>query len=560
VRGDLRLAWFWAAGLTVVYALTLRPSIGWYDTPEFVDVAYTLGIPHPPGSPTYVLLGKLATLIPLGGIAVRMNLLSALCAVLALVLLVRCVADLHVRLGGRLTTGRVGGVLGATGLAVAPTFWGYATQSEVYAPFSLTVALLLFLALRWDETRDERYLLAGAFAFGLSGGVHGTTLFFAPALAFFVLTGLPRPRMAGTLLRIALFGVLGASVYLYLPLRAGTEPPINWGHPDSWSRFWIHVSDRKDAAYHFPIASKPWWPYIRQFAVNLNAELTPAGWLAGLAGIGVLLRRSFRVGIFTLLFCLGNILFFIQIWTIPDGFMPTFFLVTFWAGIALAGLLEAKRLGARVAAGASCVVILLFVGTQAHDGSQRARARATDAARFAVTENLLPLPDDSLAIVLANWFPLRYLQDVEGMRPDVTILLSSDLTRPDHFTPITETRYPKLSVPPGRQDGEDWEAFFQQFLSENLGRMPIYWEPVTELNRNVYAYLRPWRYLWRFDPEGPRRIERAEVEVYFDDLQAFLTLPKRSTITPTSWVPPRICSSSRAIPRTRSRCSSWPSA
>jgi tetratricopeptide (TPR) repeat protein len=516
------LAWIWVAGLTLLYALTLRPSIGWYDTPEFVDVAYTLGIPHPPGSPAYVLLGKLATLIPLGGIAVRMNLLSALCAVLALVLLARCVADLHGRLDGRGSSGWLGGVLAATGLAVAPTYWAYATQSEAYAPFALFVALLLFLALRWDRTRDERYLLSGAFVFGLSGGIHGTSLFFAPALAFFVLTGLPRDRWAGTLLRAAFFGILGASVYLYLPLRAGAEPPINWGHPDTWSRFWIHVSDRKDAAYHFPVASKPWWPYIRQFALNLNAELTPAGWLAGLGGLGVLLWRSWRVGIFTLLFCLGNLLFFIQIWTIPDGFMPTFFLVTFWGGMALACLLEARRVALRAAAGALCLTFLVFVGVQAHDGSHRARARATDAARFAVAANLLPLPEDTLVFVTANWFALRYLQDVEGMRPDVTIVLPSDLTRPMHFTPITVARFPKLSVPAGKQDGEDWEEFFQQLLRENLGRMPIYWEPLAKLNQNVYAYLHPWRYLWRFDADGPTSIPPEEVESYVDDLGLYL--------------------------------------
>ena len=73
----------WVAGFVAIYALTLRPSIGWNDSPEFVDVAYTLGIGHPSGFPTYTLLGKLATLIPLGGIAFRVNLLSALCAVAA---------------------------------------------------------------------------------------------------------------------------------------------------------------------------------------------------------------------------------------------------------------------------------------------------------------------------------------------------------------------------------------------------------------------------------------------------------------------------------------------
>ncbi len=156
----------WVAALLGVYTLTLRPSIAWNDSPEFVDVAYTLGIPHPPGSPTYVLLAKLGTFLPVGGIAARVNLFSALCTVLMLVLLAVAVFRVHVQFGGRATEGRISGILCASLLAVAPTFWNYATQAEVYACFTLVVALLLCLAIRWSQTGDERFLLAGAFVFG----------------------------------------------------------------------------------------------------------------------------------------------------------------------------------------------------------------------------------------------------------------------------------------------------------------------------------------------------------------------------------------------------------
>jgi hypothetical protein len=276
--------------------LALHP-IGWNDGPEFVDVACTLGVSHPPGSPTYALLGKLATLLPLGALASRVNLLSALCALATLGCLARAIGLAHGRLGGRPAAGSIAGVLAATLLGVAPTFWGYATQAEVYAPFALLTALLLLLAIRWEATRDERYLLAGAFLFGLSGGVHGTAIFFAPALAILVLARVPRERLAGTILRAALLGLLGASVYLYLPLRAATDPSFNWGDPDSWSRFWAHVSDQKDDAKRAQAVALPWWPYVKVFARNLHAEATPAGWIPALAGIGLLARRAPRLAI-----------------------------------------------------------------------------------------------------------------------------------------------------------------------------------------------------------------------------------------------------------------------
>lgn len=531
-RGQAGGRWLlsaWLAGIAALYALTLRPSIAWNDGPEFVDVAYTLGIPHPPGSPTYALLGKIATLIPLGGIAARVNLLSAACALGAIAILARCIFRVHIRLGGSPSAGRLGGLLAATLLAVAPTWWSYATQAEVYAPFALVVALLLYLALRWDESLDERYLLAGTFLFGLSGGVHGTAIFFTPALAILVLTRMPRERAAGALLRAALLGCLGASVYLYLPIRAVSEPAFNWGHPDTWARFWAHVSDRKDDSKHFQPFSLPWWPFVKIFARNLNTEVTPLGWVGASAGLAILLVRARRLALFTTAFCLGNLLFFLRIWTIPDAYLPTFLLVAFWAGLFLAWVLHQRtRGGGRVAGVAVCVTTLVAVTAQTREGCLRSRQHQNDAARSVATSNLLPLPPNSVALVTAQWFPMRYLQDVEGMRPDVSILLVSDLTAPQVFTPVTPERFPGVAVPARDRRGERWDRFFQGLLRENLGRVPVYWEPISELSRNVHPYLRPWRYLWKFDPTGARAISRADVDAYFADLRNYLEAELRS--------------------------------
>jgi tetratricopeptide (TPR) repeat protein len=530
-------AWsaIWLAGLGALYALGLRPSIGWNDAPEFADVAYTLGVAHPPGSPTYALLGKLATLVPLGGIAARVNLLSALCALGALALLAASVRRVHARTGG---DGRAGGpppgggrpmpggwaagVLAATLLGIGPTFWSYATQAEVYAPFALTTALLLYLGVRWDETLDERLLLAGAFLFGLSGGIHGTAIFFAPALLILVLMRMPKGRRAGTLARAAIFGLLGASVYLYLPVRAATEPAFNWGDPDGWSRFWAHVSDRKDDAKHAETAALPWWPYVRILARNLNAELTPAGWLPAAAGLAFLAVRAPRTAIFTLGLALGNALFFLRLWTIPDAYLPTFVLVAFWAGIALARAGTWPGRAGRAAAAAAWVAVLGAVALQASSGSARAHARANAAPRSAAEANLLPLPPGAIAVVTANWFPMRFLQDVEGMRPDVTILLASDLSKPDHFTPVTRERFPRITVPEGPVAGARWDLRFRDLIAANVGRAPIYWEPLSVLSRNVRPYLRPWRYLWRFEADANAPLTRAESEAYFADLRALL--------------------------------------
>ncbi len=529
----------WLISLAALYVLTLRTSIFWNDAPEFVDVAYSLGVAHPPGSPTYALLGKIATLVPLGGIAVRMHLFSAACAVLALAFCALCVVSLHRRLGGGAASGRLGGILGATLLALAPTFWTYATTSEVYAPFVLFTALIFYLALRWDESRDERFLLAGAFVFGLSGGVHGTAIFFAPALAFLVLTGTPRRDLARRLLAIGAFGVLGASVYVYLPVRAVTEPPFNWGHPDTWERFIAHVTDRKDAQYHFR-PEAPWWPYVRIFAANLRAELTVAGGIAALGGLALLLARRRRLGLFTLMFCLGNALFFLRIWTIPDAYLPTYFVAALLTGLCLAALLEGRTRVLRLGALASVAGVLLALAQQAREGGIRVGVVARDSARTAAQANLLPLEPDALVFATTNWFAFRYLQDVEGMRPDVTVLLQGDLARPEFFTPVTAKRFPKLVFPRAEEVRGKSYPFFRAMLRKNLGRSPVYWEPMDVLTPHVYGYLRPWRYLWRFDPNGMRASTPEEVRGYLADLQGFLAeeLDVRVSLAPPG--PPRI--------------------
>src|SRR6476660_8669208 len=69
-------------GLAVLalYALTLAPTTAMWDASEYITAAYTLGIPHPPGNPLFVLLGRVASLVPIGSVAVRVNFLAALCS------------------------------------------------------------------------------------------------------------------------------------------------------------------------------------------------------------------------------------------------------------------------------------------------------------------------------------------------------------------------------------------------------------------------------------------------------------------------------------------------
>ena len=110
----------------LIYVVTLCPTVYWDDAGELIAACYTLGIPHPPGHPLYVLIGKVFTLIPIGSVAWRVNLMSAVFGALSCLLLYRVISD-------RLDENAwkpVAALGGAFFFAFAPTVWEQATVAE----------------------------------------------------------------------------------------------------------------------------------------------------------------------------------------------------------------------------------------------------------------------------------------------------------------------------------------------------------------------------------------------------------------------------------------------
>src|SRR6266480_5894288 len=71
-----------AGAVFVLYLITLAPSTAMWDTSEYIAAAYTLGLPHPPGNPLFVLIGRVFTIIPIFGpnVATRINVFAAICS------------------------------------------------------------------------------------------------------------------------------------------------------------------------------------------------------------------------------------------------------------------------------------------------------------------------------------------------------------------------------------------------------------------------------------------------------------------------------------------------
>ncbi|HEY85933.1 MAG TPA: DUF2723 domain-containing protein, partial [Chloroflexi bacterium] len=318
----------------LVYLLTLPPGITWAnhgaDAGDLITAACTLGVPHPSGYPTYTLTGWLVCQIPLGSIAWRFNLLSAVGAAGGAWFLFKSVNLLACNVSGfrfQVSSSRprtanpkpetrnykpetrncnVAGLVAAWSLAFTPLVWSQVIITEVYGVNLFFVGLLLWLGLQVRQGK-MRYLFWLGLVFGLSLGVHLTNLFLLPMLAFsFQLSAFSGQRSAvsqqqpftihrlpftiyhsPSVLRLFSFlpaFALGLLIFAYLPLRAG-KAPVTWGTPDTLSGFWALVSGK---IYHSYLFAAPLHLLDDRILVSLR-HLTGGGiFILILAGLGLL--------------------------------------------------------------------------------------------------------------------------------------------------------------------------------------------------------------------------------------------------------------------------------
>ena len=226
---DATLAGAVFAASLAVYCATLAPGLTYVslDGNELATVPHQLGLLHSPGYPFYTWVGKLFTYLPLGDVAYRMNLMSAVGAAGAAALLYGIVL--------LLARSRAAALFAALLFAFSPTLWSQAVITEVYAPNIFMMALTLFLFLSRGERLRRRSVAAGSdrrdaflfsaacLTFGLSLGTHLSNLALAPALAVYVFLS---SRGAGLSRRSFLVGgglfLLATCQFVWLPLRAST--------------------------------------------------------------------------------------------------------------------------------------------------------------------------------------------------------------------------------------------------------------------------------------------------------------------------------------------------
>lgn len=453
-----------------IYVYCLPPVITGEDAGELVTAAATLGVPHPPGYPTWTLYAHVFTWLPWGSMAWRVALSSAFAAAAAVGLL----CALFLRL-----TGSRSAALGASlTFAFTYEFWEQAIIPEVYALNACCLAAsLLALCPRppLPRFRPPRTYRRFGFGYGVALGVHNTLWLLGPVFALYVLyTDGRREGRWRTYALATCCALLGACVFLYLPWASARNPAVDWGNPETLSNFFSVV--RRDQ-YAFMMTESPhslarFLAQARIMAGMAVPQFTPWVGVLCLLGLPWMLRRH---PAFTLLVT-GSGLLISAAFILAQNFtydaewlwvMSVFQIPLYMAGaMGLAGTLAFVAAYARKTAvflALLCIASPLVAHWSHND-------RAQDRYVLAFAQELLDtLPQEAVFVPTADHesFPVLYLQAVQGQRPDVTLArkygylemaLWKDMPGVEQFG----------AAPPRRHDPE-----LIAWLAEN-GARPVY--------------------------------------------------------------------------------------
>ncbi len=434
----------------LVYLRTLAPTVMWYDMGELTTTSYVLGIAHNTGYPLYILLGKLFTFLPVGDVAYRVNLMSAVFAALTISTVFVIIHDL--------TKSSLAALFGSLTLAFSSTLWSTATWAESYSLNAFFTAVITLLLLRWRSSGQVWQLYLASLLFGLSMGNHRLILLLVPGILLFLLAG-RHSLSAGRCLRCGLFLLLGLSVYLYLPLRASQGPPLNWAQPANFHTYLSMFLTGSSSGEYWNFAFFDHLDVVSAFPLN---EFSAFGLVLAAIGLAYVWRRQRLFAIYTLSLCMlvALVALSYHIHNIYNYFIPAYIMLAVCVGCAAKALfsfglqlLDVRRpqwapsgqyLFSPVLA---ALLLLLPFSLLARNLPRLDRSDDYSARDFAQTTLARVKPHSTIVTDTWTASPLWYVQLVEGYRQDVLVS-------------------PALSVP-----GEDALAFIDEQLAN--GR-PVY--------------------------------------------------------------------------------------
>ncbi len=456
---DLRTIGAWFVGIVTlaVYALTVAPTVAFWDVGEFIATSFNLGIPHPPGAPTFVLLGRLFTLIPTPlSVAAEVNFISVLAGAATVLLLYGIILEV-LHLMGKDGVGDDGNTAtihvlaagtGALAFAFSHSAWFNSVEAEVYSISLMVTALCLWLALRHVHGGGNRsrasFLLLIGYLLGIGAGNHLLALLTIPSILI-LLWYLDRDvlRRREIWIGSAILFLVGYSVYALIFIRSGLNPPIDMNNPETWENFLLFLQRRQYGSESILLtmfsrkADLLSYQLDYHFLRYFRTEFWQPFYLLAIAGALTNLSRDRRTffanGALWLVMGLGLVIYL----NMPDPqprdrdyiFSGCYFATAIWIGIGMVGVAGflRKRLFRSVPRATiliigilGCVLTVTQFGLNLHRHD-----RSGDYIAWDYGYNMLQSCPPN-AILFTNGdndtYPLWYLQTVEGIRLDVRVV------------------------------------------------------------------------------------------------------------------------------------------
>ncbi|WP_179344301.1 glycosyltransferase family 117 protein [Winogradskyella ursingii] len=191
------LGWFVFVIALITYALTVEPTVSYWDAGEYILTSSKLQVGHPPGAPLFQMLGAFFSIFTFGNkeyIGMMMNMMSAVASAFTILFMFWTITLLLIKMVKYKKDSNVNkayailgsALVGCLAFTFTDSFWFNAVETEVYAMATLIMAIMFYLALRWEQDmhkpRGNRWLILIAFVIGLSFGVHFMGLLTIPAI------------------------------------------------------------------------------------------------------------------------------------------------------------------------------------------------------------------------------------------------------------------------------------------------------------------------------------------------------------------------------------------
>lgn len=411
----------------LTYLLTLCPSVYFGDSGELITAAATLGVPHPTGFPLYLLLARLFSMLPLASPAFKVNLLSAFFGALAPVMVF-----FSLRLFSKKQNNDFLSLYLPFAAALlfifSYTLWSQAVIARIYTLNAFFCALGLALFLYYNEacaSKKALYLLA--FITGLGAGIHLSFVTFIGILWLYLLVK-HRKEIIPMLLPLALLGLAGISVYLYIYMRGGSLTALKWHDLNTLTDLKLYFSQAQYKAKMFTRDPQGYAAFFSFISSAIIREFSAAGFFMFLAGAVWAAYKNFRY------FWPFILIFFSNIFTLavygnytdmPISFrymIPSYIICVFFIYLFCSNLYDTvKNKKTAVVSALACVVIVLIaclpLNTRENDRSSNFIAHNYPA------DLLSPMPEKSYFFTSGDnqIYTLAYAKILLGKFPGVTI-------------------------------------------------------------------------------------------------------------------------------------------